>query len=150
MGAAGQALAEMSGHSIEVVATEVARDRPSRRRRRGRRRRDRGDLPGHPGLVDGHALLVLQPDGAWLPPRPAARRLRRARHGRDRRVRPPREPRRAQLSALREWATSRSARSSARWERHLEAVVVTVPVAVSDMAGAILDGVLADLPSRER
>jgi chemotaxis protein CheC len=147
MGAAGRALAEMSGHSIEVVATEVARTTAHHvvDAAGGAGTIVVGIYLGITGSVDGHALLVLQPDGA----RKLAGLLLDGFA----------EPGMAEvdefgvpsldeleLSALREVGNVTVGAFLNEVGRHLEEpVVVTVPIAVSDMAGAILDGVLADL-----
>jgi len=147
MGAAGRALAEMSGHSIEVVATEVARTTARRvvDAAGGAGTVVVGIYLGITGSVDGHALLILSPDGArqlagllldgFAEPHlvevgddglPALDAM--------------------ELSALCEVGNVTVGAFLNEVGRHLEEpVVVTVPVAVSDMAGAILDGVLADL-----
>lgn len=147
MGAAGRALAEMSGQAIQVVATEVARTSAHRvvDAAGGAGTLVVAIYVGITGSVDGHALLVLQPDGArrlaalllegYAPPHlleldelgvPTLDEL--------------------ELSALREVGNVTVGAFLNEVGRHLEEpVVVTVPVAVSDMAGAILDGVLADL-----
>ena len=147
MGAAGRALAEMSGQAIHVVATEVARTSA----------RHVVDAAGGPGAlvvaiylgingsIDGHAVLVLRPEGA--------RRLAGllldgfadpATLVYDDTGLPNLEE--LELSALQEVGNVTIGAFLNEIGRHLdEPVVVTVPVAVSDMAGAILDGVLADL-----
>jgi chemotaxis protein CheC len=147
MGAAGRALAEMSGHAIEVVATEVARTTAHHvvDAAGGAGTVVVGIYLGITGSVDGHALLVLQPEGArklagllldgFADPRmaevdefgvPSLDEL--------------------ELSALREVGNVTVGAFLNEVGRHLEEpVVVTVPIAVSDMAGAILDAVLADL-----
>jgi chemotaxis protein CheC len=147
MGAAGRALAEMSGHAIEVVATEVARTtaRHVVDAAGGAGTVVVGIYVGITGSVDGHALLVLQPDGA--------RRLAGllldglAEPGRlevDEFGVPSLDE--LELSALREVGNVTVGAFLNEVGRHLdEPVVVTVPTAISDMAGAILDAVLADL-----
>jgi chemotaxis protein CheC len=147
MGAAGRALAEMSGHAIEVMATEVARTTAHHV----------VDAAGGAGTVvvviylgitgsvDGHALLVLQPDGArklagLLLDGFALPGLAEV----DEFGLPSLDE--MELSALREVGNVTVGAFLNEVGRHLEEpVVVTVPIAVSDMAGAILDGVLADL-----
>jgi chemotaxis protein CheC len=147
MGAAGRALAEMSGHSIEVVATEVARTTAHHvvDAAGGAGTIVVGIYLGITGSVDGHALLVLQPDGA----RKLAGLLLDgfAEPGMlevDEFGVPSLDE--LELSALREVGNVTVGAFLNEVGRHLEEpVVVTVPIAVSDMAGAILDGVLADL-----
>lgn len=147
MGAAGRALAEMSGQAIQVIATEVARTTA----------RHVVDAAGGAGTVvvaiylgitgsvDGHALLILQPDGArrlagllldgFATPTTVEF---------DELGLPNLDE--LELSALREVGNVTVGAFLNEVGRHLvEPVVVTVPVAVTDMAGAILDGVLADL-----
>jgi chemotaxis protein CheC len=149
MGAAGRALAEMSGQAIQVVATEVIRT-PAHSvvdAAGGAGTVVVGIYVGITGSVDGHALLILRPDGArqlaglllegYAPPHDAdldetgAPRLDEL-----------------ELSALREVGNVTVGAFLNEVGRHLDdPVVVTVPVAVTDMAGAILDAVLADLTS---
>lgn len=149
MGAAGRALADMSGQAIQVVATEVVRTAAHRvvDTAGGAGTVVVGIYLGITGSLDGHALLVLQPDGArrlaalllegFATPRPVELdELGMARLDE------------LELSALREVGNVTVGAFLNEVGRHLEEpVVVTVPVAVSDMAGAILDGVLADLTS---
>jgi chemotaxis protein CheC len=147
MGAAGRALAEMSGQAIQVVATEVVRTsaRGVVDAAGGAGTIVVGIYLGITGSVDGHALLILQPDGArqlaglllegFAPP-----------HAVD--LDEMGVPRldELELSALCEVGNVTIGAFLNEVGRHLEEpVVVTVPVAVSDMAGAILDSVLADL-----
>lgn len=147
MGAAGRALAEMSGHSIEVVATEVARTTAHHvvDAAGGAGTIVVGIYLGITGSVDGHALLVLQPDGArklagLLLDGFAVPGMAEV----DEFGLPSLDE--LELSALREVGNVTVGAFLNEVGRHLEEpVVVTVPVAVSDMAGAILDGVLADL-----
>ena len=147
MGAAGRALAEMSGHAIEVVATEVARTtaRHVVDAAGGAGTVVVGIYVGITGSVDGHALLILQPEGArklaallldgFAEPGPLEV---------DEFGVPSLDE--LELSALREVGNVTVGAFLNEVGRHLdEPVVVTVPIAVSDMAGAILDGVLADL-----
>ena len=137
----------MSGHAMRVVMTEVARTTAPRivDAAGGAGTIVVAVYLGITGSVDGHALLVLQPGDArrlasllldgFAAPRvleldelgaPALDEL--------------------ELSALREVGNVTIGAFLNEVGRHLdEPVVVTVPVAVSDMAGAILDGVLADL-----
>ncbi len=147
MGAAGRALAEMSGQAIEVVATEVARTtaRHVVEAAGGAGTVVVGVYLGINGSVDGHALLIFPPDGARRLAglllegfaEPAAVEL-------DELGAPVLDA--LQLSALCEVGNVTVGAFLNEVGRHLdEPVVVTVPVAVSDMAGAILDGVLADL-----
>ena len=147
MGAAGRALAEMSGQAIEVVATEVARTtaRHVVEAAGGSGTVVVGVYLGITGSVDGHALLIFPPDGARRLAglllegfaEPAAVEL-------DELGAPVLDA--LQLSALCEVGNVTVGAFLNEVGRHLdEPVVVTVPVAVSDMAGAILDGVLADL-----
>lgn len=147
MGAAGRALADMSGHAIQVVATEVVRTAAHRvvDTAGGAGTVVVGIYLGITGSLDGHALLVLQPDGArrlaalllegFETPHPVELdELGMARLDE------------LELSALREVGNVTVGAFLNEVGRHLdEPVVVTVPFAVSDMAGAILDGVLADL-----
>jgi chemotaxis protein CheY-P-specific phosphatase CheC len=140
MGAAGRALAEMSGHAIEVVATEVAHTsaRNVVDAAGGAGTVVVGIYVGITGSVDGHALLVLQPEGA----RKLASLLLDgfAEPGLlevDEFGVPSLDE--LELSALREVGNVTVGAFLN------EPVVVTVPIAISDMAGAILDAVLADL-----
>jgi chemotaxis protein CheY-P-specific phosphatase CheC len=100
---------------------------------------------GITGSIDGHAMLVLRPDGArrlaglllegFAPPATGV-------YG-DTGLPNLDE---MELSALGEVGNVTIGAFLNEVGRHLEEpVVVTVPVAVTDMAGAILDGVLADL-----
>jgi len=147
MGAAGRALAEMSGHAIEVVATEVAHTSPRNvvDAAGGAGTVVVGIYVGITGSVDGHALLILHPDGA----RKLAALLLDgfAEPGMlevDAFGLPTLDE--LELSALREVGNVTVGAFLNEVGRHLdEPVVVTVPVAISDMAGAILDAVLADL-----
>ena len=147
MGAAGRALAEMSGQAIHVVATEVAR---TNARHVVDAAGGAGTLVvaiylGITGSLDGHAVLVFRPDGArrlaallldgFAPPATMVY---------DDTGLPDLEE--LELSALQEVGNVTIGAFLNDVGRHLDQpVVVTVPVAVSDMAGAILDGVLADL-----
>ena len=147
MGAAGRALAEMSGHAIEVVATEVAHTsaRNVVDAAGGAGTVVVGIYVGITGSLDGHALLILHPD--------AARKLAAllldglAEPGLlevDEFGVPSLDE--LELSALREVGNVTVGAFLNEVGRHLdEPVVVTVPIAISDMAGAILDAVLADL-----
>ncbi|MHB8959145.1 MAG: hypothetical protein ACYDAN_05925 [Candidatus Limnocylindrales bacterium] len=147
MGAAGRALAEMSGQAVQVVATEVARTsaRSVVDAAGGAGTVVVGIYLGITGSVDGHALLILRPDGA----RQLAGLLLEgfvAPHVAD--LDEMGEPRldELELSALCEVGNVTVGAFLNEVGRHLEQpVVVTVPAAVSDMAGAILDAVLADL-----
>jgi chemotaxis protein CheC len=147
MGAAGRALAEMSGQAIQVVATEVTRSSAHHV----------VDVAGGAGTLvvaiylaitgslDGHALLVLQPDGAR---RLAALLLEGFASPKGLEVNELGMPTldELELSALREVGNVTVGAFLNEVGRHLDQpAVVTVPIAVSDMAGAILDGVLADL-----
>jgi chemotaxis protein CheC len=147
MGAAGRALAEMSGQAIHVVATEVAR---TSARHVVDAAGGAGTLVvaiylGITGSIDGHAVLVLRPEGAR---RLAALLLEGlaapATLVHDQSGLPNLEA--LEISALQEVGNVTIGAFLNEIGRHLdEPVAVTVPVAVSDMAGAILDGVLADL-----
>jgi chemotaxis protein CheC len=144
MGAAGQALAEMSGQEIQVVATKVRRTTSPQviEAAGGAETLVVGIYLGITGSLSGHALLILRPDGArrlaglllegYAVPTPQA----------------PDSPDfdDLELSALREVGNVTIGAFLNEVGRHLdEPVHPTVPVAISDMAGAILDGVLADL-----
>ena len=146
MGAAGRALADMSGQEVQVVATEVARTsaRHVVETAGGAGTVVVGIYLGITGSLDGHAVLVLRPDGArqlaalllegFAPPCDAL--LDEGVPAFDE----------LELSALREVGNVTIGAFLNEVGRHLDdPVVPTVPVAVSDMAGAILDGVLADL-----
>jgi chemotaxis protein CheC len=149
MGAAGRALAEMSGQAIQVVATEVARTtaRHVVDAAGGAGTVVVGIYLGITGSVEGHALLLFGPEAAQrlatllvegfeTPPAVAVDELGMPNLDE------------LELSALREVGNVTVGAFLNEVGRHLEQpVVVTVPVAVSDMAGAILDGVLADLAS---
>jgi chemotaxis protein CheC len=144
MAAAGNALCEMSGQEIEVVASRVARTTSVRviEAAGGADTLVVGVYLGITGSLAGHALLVLRPDGA--------RRL--AGLLLDGFAEPtPVEPGSVEfdeleLSVLREVGNVTIGAFLNEVGRHLdEPVHPTVPVAVTDMAGAILDGVIADL-----
>jgi chemotaxis protein CheC len=144
MEAAGTALAEMSGQEIQVVATKVARTT-------GSQVLDSvggaGTLVvciylGITGSLSGHAMLALRPAGArklaalllegFAVPTPAQQDSI--------------EFDELEISALQEVGNVTIGAFLNEVGRHLdEPVHPTVPVAVSDMAGPILDGVLADL-----
>ena len=147
MGAAGRALAEMSGQEIQVVATEVVRTSS----------RHVLDLAGGAGTLvvaiylgitgslDGHAVLVLRPDGArqlasilleGLAAPSLLMTLDQDQPALDE----------LELSALSEVGNVTIAAFLNEVGRHLdEPCSPTVPIAITDMAGAILDAVLADL-----
>jgi chemotaxis protein CheC len=144
MGAAGRALADMSGQEIQVVATEVARTTSLRiiESVGGADRLVVGVYLGITGSLNGHAMLVLQPagarrlaalllDGFAVPTPVSADSL---------------EFDEMEVSALQEVGNVTIGAFLNEVGRHLdEPVHPTVPVAIADMAGAILDGVLADL-----
>jgi chemotaxis protein CheC len=146
MAAAGRALAEMSGQEVQVVATEIARtsSRHVLDSAGGAGTLVVGVYLGITGSLDGHALLILRPDGArqlaellldgFAAPSPLS--LDPGLLAFDE----------LELSALREVGNVTIGAFLNEIGRHLdEPVVPTVPILVSDMAGAILDGVLADL-----
>jgi chemotaxis protein CheC len=146
MAAAGRALADMSGQEIHIVATEVARTsaRHVVEAAGGAGTIVVGSYLGITGSLDGHALLLLRPDGArrlaslllegFAPPRSEIIETGLPAFGE------------LELSALREVGNVTIGAFLNEIGRHFDqAVVPTVPVAVSDMAGAILDAVLADL-----
>lgn len=146
MAAAGRALADMSGQEIHIVATEVARTsaRHVVESAGGAGTIVVGVYLGITGSMDGHALLVLPPDGArrlaslllegFAPPSDDMLEAGLPDFGE------------LELSTLREVGNVTIGAFLNEIGRHLDSPVVpTVPVAVSDMAGAILDGVLADL-----
>ena len=144
MGAAGRALADMSGQEIQVVATEVARTTSLHiiESVGGADRLVVGVYLGITGSLNGHAMLVLQPagarrlaalllDGFAVPTPVSADSL---------------EFDELEVSALQEVGNVTIGAFLNEVGRHLdEPVHPTVPVAIADMAGAILDGVLADL-----
>jgi chemotaxis protein CheC len=147
MGASGRALAEMSGQAIQVIATEVARTSS----------RQVLDIAGGAGTLvvaiylgitgslDGHAVLVLRPDGAR---RLAAVLLEGFAAPATRADLDPDFPSfdELELSALREVGNVTIAAFLNEVGRHLdEPCSPTVPIAITDMAGAILDAILADL-----
>jgi chemotaxis protein CheC len=147
MGAAGRALAEMSGQAIHVVATEVARTNAHHviDAAGGAGTIVVGVYLGITGSLDGHAMLVLRPEGArqlaglLLEGFAAPATMVYGDTGLP-------DLDELELSALQEVGNVTIGAFLNEVGRHLdEPVVVTVPIAVSDMAGAILDGVLADL-----
>lgn len=146
MAAAGRALAEMSGQEIHVVATEVARTDSLHviESAGGAGTVVVGIYLGITGSLSGHAVLVLQPDGAhrlagillegFAIPAPVSD--------------DPEVPSfdEMELSALQEVGNVTVAAFLNEVGRHLaEPCSPTVPVAITDMAGAILDAILADL-----
>jgi chemotaxis protein CheC len=144
MAAAGRALAEMSGQEIQVVATEVARTTSLRviESAGGAETLVVGVYLGITGSLSGHAMLVLRPAGArrlaallldgFAVPTPVSPDSL--------------EFDEMEISALQEVGNVTIGAFLNEVGRHLdEPVHPTVPVAVADMAGAILDGVLADL-----
>jgi chemotaxis protein CheC len=144
MGAAGRALADMSGQEMRVVATEVTRTTSVRviEAAGGAETVVVGVYLGIVGSLTGHAMLVFRPSGA--------RRLAEIL------LEGLREPTghaidsidfdELELSALKEVGNVTVGAFLNEVGRHLdEPVHPTVPIAISDMAGAILDGVLADL-----
>ena len=144
MGAAGRALADMSGQEIQVVATEVARTSSVRviEAAGGAETVVVGVYLGIVGSLSGHAMLVLRPDGA----RHLAGLLLAGFHEPSASELDPLAFDELELSALREVGNVTVGAFLNEVGRHLdEPVHPTVPVAISDMAGAILDGVLADL-----
>jgi chemotaxis protein CheC len=144
MAAAGRALAEMSGHEIQVVATRVARTTPLRmiESAGGADTLIVAIYLGITGSLSGHAMLVLRPsgarslaalllDGLAIPTAVAPDSL---------------EFDELERSALQEVGNVTIGAFLNEVGRHLERPVQpTVPVVVADMAGAILDGVIADL-----
>lgn len=142
---AGEALGEMSGHEIAVDAPDVRRCTAA----------DVITLAGGPsavvvgvyvgimGSLSGHALLILPPDGA--------RRLARIlldgiSEPADVEAGDPLAFGDLELSALQEVGNVTISAFLNEIGRHLaEPVTPTVPQAVVEMAGAILDGVLMDL-----
>lgn len=144
MAAAGRALAEMSGQEIQVVATRVARTTPLRmiESAGGADTLVVGVYLGICGSLSGHAMLVLRPsgarrlaalllDGLVVPTAVAPNSL---------------EFDELERSALQEVGNVTIGAFLNEVGRHLgEPVQPTVPVVVADMAGAILDGVIADL-----
>jgi chemotaxis protein CheC len=144
MGAAGRALADMSGQEIQVVATEVTRTTSLHvtESAGGAGTLVVGVYLGITGSLTGHAMLVLRPAGA----RSLAALLLEGFA-----VPTPQSPDsldfdELELSALQEVGNVTIGAFLNEVGRHLdEPVHPTVPVAVMDMAGAILDGVLADL-----
>jgi chemotaxis protein CheC len=145
MAAAGRALAEMSGQAIHVVATEVARTDSMHviEAAGGAGTVVVGIYLGITGSISGHAVLVLQPEGAhrlagllldgFALPVP---------------VSDPSIPwfDDMELSALGEVGNVTVAAFLNEVGRHLDQPCSpTVPLAITDMAGAILDAVLADL-----
>ena len=144
MAAAGRALGEMSGQEIRVVASEVARTSAGSviDAVGGAERLVVGVYLGITGSLTGHAMLVLPPDGA--------RRLAELLLDGLAEVAPaPAESLEfdeLELSALREVGNVTIAAFLNEVGGVLaEPVHPTVPIAVADMAGAILDGVIADL-----
>jgi chemotaxis protein CheC len=147
MGAAGRALAEMSGQEIQVVATEVARttSRHVLDLAGGAGTLVVGIYLGITGSLDGHAVLVLRPDGAR---RLAALLLEGFAAPSTVASLDPDMPTfdELELSALREVGNVTVAAFLNEVGRHMEEPCSpTVPIAITDMAGAILDAILADL-----
>jgi chemotaxis protein CheC len=144
MAAAGRALADMSGQEIQVVATEVTRTTSVRiiESAGGAETLVVGVYLGITGSLSGHAMLVLKPLGAR---RLAAMLLDGFA------VPTPASPDsldfdEMEISALQEVGNVTIGAFLNEVGRHMdEPVHPTVPVAIADMAGAILDGVLADL-----
>jgi chemotaxis protein CheC len=144
MAAAGRAIADMSGHEIRVVASEVVRTTAVRviESAGGAETPVVGVYLGITGALEGHAMLVFRPDGA--------RRLAGLLLD-GFAVPAPQEPAslvfdELEVSALGEVGNVTIGAFLNEVGRHLdEPVHPTVPLAVFDMAGAILDGPLADL-----
>lgn len=146
MAAAGRALAEMSGQAVHVVATEVARTDSIHviEAAGGAGTVVVAVYLGITGSITGHAVLILQPEGAH---RLAGLLLDgfaiAAPVGDDPSVPTFDE---MELSALQEVGNVTIAAFLNEVGRHLdEPCSPTVPIAITDMAGAILDAVLADL-----
>jgi chemotaxis protein CheC len=144
MAAAGRALAEMSGQEIQIIATEVVRTTSVRviESAGGADTLVVGVYLGITGSLTGHAMLVLEPTGAR---RLAALLLDGFA------VPTPCSPEsldfdEMEISALQEVGNVTIGAFLNEIGRHMdEPVHPTVPVAIADMAGAILDGLLADL-----
>jgi chemotaxis protein CheC len=144
MGAAGHALAEMSGQEIRVVATQVARTSSQRviEAAGGAETLVVGIYLGITGSLQGHALLVLRPEGA----RRLAGMMLEGFAVPTPQMAGSIEFDELELSVLQEIGNVTIGAFLNEVGRHLEEPVhPTVPIAVTDMAGAILDGVLADL-----
>ncbi len=145
MAAAGRALGEMSGHEIHVVATEVAWTSSAQvvEAAGGAGTIVVGIYLGITGSLTGHSVLVLQPEGAH---RLAGLLLEGfAEIARTDDAETPSFDD-LELSALQEVGNVTVAAFLNEVGKHLdEPVSPTVPVAITDMAGAILDAILADL-----
>lgn len=145
MGAAGRALAEMSGQEIHVQATEVAwtSSRHVVEAAGGAGTIVVAVYLGITGSLTGHSVLILSPDGAH--------RLAGILLEGFAEIQPPDDAEvptfdDLELSALQEVGNVTVAAFLNEVGRHLtEPVSPTVPVAITDMAGAILDAILADL-----
>ncbi|MEI7743846.1 MAG: hypothetical protein WCK58_08870 [Chloroflexota bacterium] len=146
MGAAGRALAEMSGQEIHVVATEVARtsSRHVIEAAGGAGTIVVGIYLGITGSLTGHAVLIFSPEGAHRLAGILLEGFAELSPVWDDQVAPTFND--LELSALQEVGNVTVAAFLNEVGRHLDAPCSpTVPIAITDMAGAILDAILADL-----
>ena len=144
---AGLALAEMTGHEIIVAAPDVRRCSPADviAMAGGPDKVVVGIYVGISGSLSGHALLMLPPDGA----RRLARILLEGIAEPADKGAPPRDPfvlDALEISALQEVGNVTISAFLNELGMHLhEPVLPSVPQAIVEMAGAILDAVLVDL-----
>jgi chemotaxis protein CheC len=144
---AGLALAEMTGHEIIVAAPAVRRCSPADviATVGGAERIVVGIYLGFSGSISGHALLILPPEGAHSLAGILIEGIARPADG----AADPADPLEftaLELSALQEVGNVTISAFLNELGLHLqEPVMPSVPQAIVEMAGAILDAVLVDL-----